>query len=123
MPRKTPSLLTALHDALRSAPVSQRGTALAALAKAYAAQLDAAATDPEVRSKVLADLGPKFLAALQALGLTSDLRDAASSGGNAGSSPPASRGSATATASGTAGGPGEDPVVVLANLRGRRVSG
>ena len=113
MPRKTPALLTALHDSLRSAPVAQRGTALAALAKAYAAQLDSA-VDPEVRAKVLSDLGPKYLASLQALGLTSDLRSA--SGGAAADPRPPAPGQPAAGVTSLVAVPG-DPASALAALR------
>ena len=108
MARKTPSVLTALHDSLRSAPVSARGTALAALAKAYAAHIDSAA-DPEVRAKALSDLGPKFLAALQALGLTTELRDT----GTSPTGMPATTGQGGGFVPGTAAAahtaPGDDP--------------
>lgn len=109
MVAKTPSILRSLHESIRKgqpADGAPSAGALEALAKAYAAEIDAA---PD-RAKALAELGPKLLATLQALGLTSTER---------GGVVPAS--GRLNTAAGAAGEPGQPaPADVLAALRARR---
>lgn len=59
----------ALADALRASPAADRDRAGVQLARRYAQLLDAARDQPG-ESEVFNDLGPKYLAALTALGLT-----------------------------------------------------
>jgi hypothetical protein len=130
--RKTPSLLTALHDSLRAAQPDKRTTAAAALAKLYAAQLDAstpsASADDDMemrvlRLKVLSDLGPKYLQVLTALGLPAAAPRAGSAGAPpAQSAPPAGPAAPPSAATSSPGDPppaGGDPVTTLAELRAR----
>ncbi len=72
----------ALSDALRNATVADRDRAGVALARRYAQLLDAARDLPgEVET--YADLGPKLLTALTALGLTPAGRGAKGGAGDA----------------------------------------
>lgn len=119
MARKTPSLLTALHESLRDAQLDRRTNAATALAKAYAAHLDATEGTDE-RGKALADLGPRYLASLAALGLTT-ARPAA----GAAAPPPSPPASATAASSSSTTQPPDgprpagDPASTLTMLRDR----
>lgn len=62
----TSTISQALTEALESAQLQVRDLGAVALAGRYAVLLDQSADDP----KVLAELGPKLLAVLTALGLT-----------------------------------------------------
>lgn len=121
MARKTPSLLTALHDSLRVADLDKRTTAATALAKAYAAALDSAA-DAELRAKTLADLGPKYLQVLTALGLTSPAPRAAAGGASAPapSAPPAAAPAAPRPPSDQPTDPGQVLELLRSSARQRR---
>ena len=68
------TLAEALAEALRSVPVRPEDAAVVALARCYAAVVDAAAT-AEAQA-VLAELGPKLLAVLVELGMTPRARAA-----------------------------------------------
>jgi len=108
--RNTPSILTALHTALREAKPPDADAATVALAKRYAAELDGAAVVSTRMAKALrqlaraeistelyeqfealatrieevnvaATVGPKLLAALEQLQLTPKARNAVAQGG------------------------------------------
>lgn len=72
------TITQALAEALDSAQIQVRDMGAVALAVRYAVLLDQSADDP----KVLADLGPKLLAVLTALGLTPAGRGVKEGGGD-----------------------------------------
>jgi hypothetical protein len=78
-------ILPALLDAIRDVPPSERDAAAVQLALRYAAALDKRPGDTEL----LADIGPKLLAALTALGMTVAGRGA--KGGQANAAPNGSK--------------------------------
>lgn len=120
--RRAPSILTALQTALRAQPAATQDAATVALAKRYALELDDADVISTAATKALrqlskadieddlfekfealaariekihvaATIGPKFLAALEQLGLTPKARNAILStpgggGGNDGGTTP-----------------------------------
>lgn len=98
------TLVQALTDAAGTRPLDARGGALMALATVYAEHIDAAVQsgDTGTAVKVIADLGPKFQAALAGLGLV--LAGAYAPGAAGGAGPP---------------GPGAQPADELARLRER----
>lgn len=78
-------MVRAVSAALRDAPLLPRDAAGKALARRYAALIDAAPEDPDV----VGDVGPKLLAVLSALGMTPAGRGV--KGGAAGGQPVASK--------------------------------
>ena len=107
MATRPPSLARALTTALRSAPPAPRDAAAVALAKRYAGLIDEAAALADALAKVrpedesdvrqlaslrarvdahavASDLGPKLLAALAALALTTSARAGTAKGGDGG---------------------------------------
>ena len=65
-------LLSAVGSALDALGLATEDTAAKALARAYAAEIDA--TPGEARAEVLGNLGPKLLTTLEALGGTPKAR-------------------------------------------------
>ncbi|MEC3975095.1 terminase small subunit [Amycolatopsis sp. H20-H5] len=72
-------LVTAVAETVAGLEISPEDRAVVKLAAAYAEQIDDA--DPAERADVLEKLGPRLLAALDALGATPKARAAAKGGG------------------------------------------
>lgn len=89
MARKTASVLTALYAALRATETSGADGAAVALAKQYAAEIDdGGCGECGSRFERMEKLGPKLLAALEALSMTPRSRAALVKGGpDVGASP------------------------------------
>lgn len=72
-------LSPAVAATLAALPLEDKDNAAARLATVYASEIDAA--DAEARAEVLRDLGPRLLAALDALGATPKARALTGRGG------------------------------------------